>query len=191
MKRVGRPVRIGLPQRVMPIAGPAIVRRVVHHGGAHRVEFDVALAGKQIGLGLNQGGFVAAVPQGAGAAVGLAPAQGLENVHRPAIGDTIRECLSINHDGVVDTDHHMPTQRPMFVEHVIGKAGGDLVDRAQDVGDRPGGHCDRPVLQLREEPVKMLRHLNNRHGVQPNRTEYTGGKLLPRHCQDSPRSSDT
>jgi hypothetical protein len=48
-------------------------------------------------------------------AIQLAPTQGLENVNRPAIGDTIRECLSIDHDGVVDTDHHMPTQRPMFV----------------------------------------------------------------------------
>lgn len=85
----------------------------------------------------------------------------------------------------------MPTQRPMFVEHVIGKARGHLVDGAQDVCDSPGWYRNRPVCQLREEPVEMLCHLNNRHGVQPNRTEYTGGRLLPRHCQDSPRSSDT
>ena len=84
----------------------------------------------------------------------------------------------------------MPTQRAVFVEHVIGESRGDLVDRAQHLGDRAGRHRDRAVLELREEPVQMLRHLHRRHGVQPNRTEYTGGKLLPRHCQVSPRSSD-
>lgn len=106
---------------------------------------------------------------------GLAPAQGRENVYSPPIGDTIGECLSVNHDGVIDTEHHMPAQRAMFVEHVIGKARGDLVDCAQNFGDRAGRHRNRPVLQLRKEPVKMLRHLNSRHGVQPNAPNRSAG----------------
>ena len=44
--------------------------RIVHHGGTHRIELDVALTTKQIGLGLDQGRFVAAAPQSTGAAVG-------------------------------------------------------------------------------------------------------------------------
>lgn len=63
-------VRAGLPQGVMAITGPAVVGRIVHHGGTHRIEFDVALTTEQIGLGLDQGGLVAAVPQSTGAAVG-------------------------------------------------------------------------------------------------------------------------
>src|SRR3569832_1871131 len=56
---------------------------------------------------------------------GLAPAQGRENVYSPPIGDTIGECLSVNHDGVIDTEHHMPAQRAMYVEHENNKARGD------------------------------------------------------------------
>jgi len=33
---------------------------VIDHGGANRIEFDVALAGEQVGLGLDERGFVAA-----------------------------------------------------------------------------------------------------------------------------------
>ncbi len=62
--------RVGLPQRIMAIARPAVVSRVIDHGSAHGVELDVALASNQVGFGLDQRGFVAAVPQGAGAAVG-------------------------------------------------------------------------------------------------------------------------
>ena len=46
------------------------MNRIVHHGGTHRIELDVALTTKQIGPGLDQGRFVAAVPQSTGAAVG-------------------------------------------------------------------------------------------------------------------------
>ena len=35
-----------LGESVGPIAGPTIVGRVIDHGGAHGVEFDVALASK-------------------------------------------------------------------------------------------------------------------------------------------------
>jgi hypothetical protein len=101
----------------------------------------------------------------------LAPAQSLENVDSPIILNTIREGFSIYYYAVIDTEIHMPTQRPMFIEHVIGEARGDLVDRVQDLGDRAGWHRNRSVLQLRKEPVKMSRHFNSRHDVQPNRTE--------------------
>jgi hypothetical protein len=101
----------------------------------------------------------------------LAPAQSLEDENTPIILDTIRECLSIYHHGVIDTEIHMPTQRPVFIEHVIGESRGDLVDRIQDLGDGAGRHRYRAVLQLRKKPVKMSRHYNRRHNVQPNRTE--------------------
>jgi hypothetical protein len=52
----------GLCQCIAAIAGPAIVGWVVHHGGAHGIEFDVALAGKQVGFGLDEGGLIAAIP---------------------------------------------------------------------------------------------------------------------------------
>lgn len=71
-----RQVRVGLPQRVMAITGPAVVGGVIDHGGAHGVEFNVALAAKQIGFGLDQRRLVAAIPQGAGASVG-----GVDVVH--------------------------------------------------------------------------------------------------------------
>lgn len=63
-------VRVGLAQGVVAITAPAVVGRIVHHGGPYGIEFDVALATEQIGLGLDQRGSVAAAPQDTGAAVG-------------------------------------------------------------------------------------------------------------------------
>jgi hypothetical protein len=39
---MGREIRVGLAQGVVAVAGPPIVRRVIDHGRAHRVELDVA-----------------------------------------------------------------------------------------------------------------------------------------------------
>lgn len=120
----------------------------------------------------------------------LTPAQGLENVNSSVFLDTVRECFSVYQYGFIDTDIDMPAQRPMFIEHVIGKARGNLVDSVQNLGNRACRHRNFFVSQIRKEPEKMLCHFDVRHDVQPNRTEYTGGKLLPRHCHVSPRSSD-
>lgn len=49
IKRMRCQIRVGLPQRIMAIAGPAVVGWVVDHGGANGIEFDVALASKQVG----------------------------------------------------------------------------------------------------------------------------------------------
>ena len=43
---MGCQIRTGLPKSVGAIAGPAIVGRVIDHGGAHGVGFDVSLASK-------------------------------------------------------------------------------------------------------------------------------------------------
>lgn len=73
----------GETKGIAAIAAPPVVCRVIDHVGAHRVEFDVALAGKQVGFGLDEGGFVAAVPQCAGAAV-----DGVDVLHvTPTDGD--------------------------------------------------------------------------------------------------------
>lgn len=61
-ERMGRQISIVPAKGVVAIAGPAVVGGIIRHGGAHRIEFNVALAGQQIGLGLYQRGFVAAVP---------------------------------------------------------------------------------------------------------------------------------
>ena len=58
------------PLPVCAIAGPEIVSRVSHHAGSYRVEFDVTLAGHQVGFFLDQAGSEAAFPQGAAAPVG-------------------------------------------------------------------------------------------------------------------------
>lgn len=82
IERVRREMRVGLAKRVVAVAAPAVVCRVIHHRGAHGIELDVALAAEQIGFGLDQRGLVAAVPQGSTATVGgvdvlhVAPAQG-------------------------------------------------------------------------------------------------------------------
>jgi hypothetical protein len=44
-KRMLGDAEVGLPQSVVPVAGPAVCGGVVHHVGAHGVEFDVAHAG--------------------------------------------------------------------------------------------------------------------------------------------------
>jgi len=60
----------GLAEPVGAVAAPAVVRRVIDHARPYRVEFDIAHGGQQVGVGLYQRGFVAAVPEGAGALLG-------------------------------------------------------------------------------------------------------------------------
>lgn len=64
-------MRVGLAKCVVAVAGPTVVCRIIHDHGAHGIELDVALAAEQVGFGLDQRGLVAAVPQGAAAAMVL------------------------------------------------------------------------------------------------------------------------
>ncbi|MFB1489984.1 MULTISPECIES: hypothetical protein [unclassified Thiocapsa] len=64
--RVRRHQRVRLAERVGPVAGPAVKGGVRRQAGAHGIQLDVTVAQQQVGFGLNQGGFVAAVPEGAG-----------------------------------------------------------------------------------------------------------------------------
>ena len=66
---MGRDDRVGLAEGVAAVAGPAELARVGDHVGAHGVEFDVALAGEKIVLGLDGAGLVTAFPEGAAALV--------------------------------------------------------------------------------------------------------------------------
>ena len=50
--------------------------RAFDHPRAHRIEFDVAITGQQIVLGIHQTGFVASLPERAGATVA-----GIERAH--------------------------------------------------------------------------------------------------------------
>ena len=63
----------------MPIARPGIIRRVGDHGRPDWVYLDVALAQQEIRLGLHQGGFVPAVPEGS-----CAPVAVVDVLHVPA-----------------------------------------------------------------------------------------------------------
>lgn len=51
------------------MTGPTVVARSVHHAGAHGIEFDVAVAGEQVGAAVDQCGFEASFPERAGALV--------------------------------------------------------------------------------------------------------------------------
>src|SRR5260221_10409139 len=88
-ERMRREPVIGLSQCIGAIAGPAVMRRIVHHGGSDGIELDVALTSQQIGFGLHQRGLIAAIPQRAGAPVAavdvlhIAPAEGNDQLrHR-------------------------------------------------------------------------------------------------------------
>ena len=45
---------IGLTQGIGAVAVPAIMRRVINHGGAYRMELDIALAGHKVGVGMDE-----------------------------------------------------------------------------------------------------------------------------------------
>jgi hypothetical protein len=45
---------VALSQRVYTVAAPTVVRRVVHQGGTHGVELDIALAQQSIDVFLHQ-----------------------------------------------------------------------------------------------------------------------------------------
>jgi len=94
---------VHLPQRVAAIAAPPIVRRLVDHACANRVELDLALAGQQIFVGLHQRGFVPAVPERAGASIRFVE---VLNVAPP-------EC----HD---ESDHGLARRRREQQMHMIG-----------------------------------------------------------------------
>src|SRR5260221_3888563 len=88
-ERMRREPVIGLSRCIGAIAGPAVMRRIVHHGGSDGIELDVALTSQQIGFGLHQRGLIAAIPQRAGAPVAavdvlhIAPAEGNDQLrHR-------------------------------------------------------------------------------------------------------------
>jgi len=78
---VRREQGIPLALRVGAITGPAVVGGVFDYAGADWVELDVALAGEQPGLLLDQTGAIAPFPERAAASVGpvdvlhIAPAQ--------------------------------------------------------------------------------------------------------------------
>ena len=58
-----------LTLRVGPVARPAILARMFHHAGPHRIQLDVALTRQQIVLLLRQTGAETPLPQASGAAV--------------------------------------------------------------------------------------------------------------------------
>jgi len=73
---------VALSQGMVAIARPAVMRRIVDHRRPYGVELNVSLTGQQVGFGLDQRGFVPAIPQSAAPTVGgvdvlhVAPPQG-------------------------------------------------------------------------------------------------------------------
>lgn len=75
-----------LPQAVVPVARPFVLAGIIDHAGAQGVEFDVAHAGQQVGVSLDEAGFVAAFPQAAGAfvvAVDVLDVAAANGLHEP------------------------------------------------------------------------------------------------------------
>jgi hypothetical protein len=68
--------RVRLAERVRPEAGPAVESGIPYQAGAHGVKLNVKLTEGQIGFSMDQRGFVAAVPEGAGTITG-----GVDLVH--------------------------------------------------------------------------------------------------------------
>src|SRR5471032_10297 len=62
---------VGFQSRVVGVAGPRIRSGIGSQASADRVEFDIAAAGHEIFIRIDQRGFVASLPQGAAAAIFL------------------------------------------------------------------------------------------------------------------------
>lgn len=140
VQRMGRDDRVGLAEGVASVAGPAVLPGVGNHVGAHGVEFDVALAGEQIFLGLDGTGFVAAFPEGAAALVvavdvlDVAPAERLHELGgafgRPRCDEQMDV---VGHEGVSVDDAAPVGSRflePMevAVAVLVGKEAGLAID---------------------------------------------------------------
>src|SRR5690606_28626076 len=97
----------------------------------------------------------------------LTAAQSLKDKHRIVFLNLVGKGFSVDHNGVVDAQLHMPAQGAMFIQHIIGKAGGLLVDGEQNLGDRAGRYPEGAVLQLWEEPVEVRCHFNCGHSAEP------------------------
>lgn len=63
--------RVVTPEGVGCMAGPRVVGRIGAHARANRVELDIAVAAQQVGVAIDEGGFVAAFPERARAAVAI------------------------------------------------------------------------------------------------------------------------
>ena len=61
--------RRGLPQCVMVVARPGVVGGITGHVSSDGIEFDVAVAGEQIAVGIDQCSLEASFPQRAGAPI--------------------------------------------------------------------------------------------------------------------------
>ena len=59
----------GLPQRVVVVARPGVVGRIVGHVGSDGIEFDVTVAGEQIAVCIDQCSLETSFPQRAGTTV--------------------------------------------------------------------------------------------------------------------------
>lgn len=116
---------VRFPQSVMPVARPAILRGIIRHVCAYRVQFDVAHAGQQVILGLYHARFESAFPQATGAVVAavdvlhIASADGLHQ-----FGDAAR-----HRDGHAGGIHQKPIKVDEFmlainsaIEYARGKS---------------------------------------------------------------------
>ena len=101
VRRVRPNQRVRQAQCVACKARPPVVAGVRHHPRAHRIEFDIAVAAQQVGLVIDQAGFVTAFPKGAGAAIAVvdvahvAPAQRLHHARHQSAGDRRHQQMDV------------------------------------------------------------------------------------------------
>lgn len=73
--------RVRLPPGVPSVGRPAILVGCSDHAGGNWIHLDVAIAGKQVVIGIDQAGLVPALPQRAGAAIALVDIKHVISAH--------------------------------------------------------------------------------------------------------------
>lgn len=154
IQRMRRDEPVRLAEGVAAVAGPAVLAGVGDHVGAHGVEFDVALAGEKIVLGLDGTGLVAAFPEGAAALVvavdvlDVAPAERLHEAGGPVGGAGRDEQMDVVGHEDVGVDDAAPVGS-RFLEPVevavivlLGEEAGLAIDASLDEVLRNSGKLD-------------------------------------------------
>lgn len=102
---------------VVPITRPVVFLGSAHHLRPHGVEFNVAHAGEQVAIGLNEAGAMAPFPESAGAAVFLvdvlrvATAHDLHRIrHRGVVARCDEKVDMIGHEAI-SVNGHPVTER--------------------------------------------------------------------------------
>ena len=187
IERVGCYEWTGFTEGIGAVTGPTVLLGNFDHGGANRIELDVALAGEQIGFLLHNAGPVAAFPEGAAALINPVhildiplPQAFHEHACAGGLGGSEQQVYMVGHEhiGMDDAIAHVAVFLEPFqittIVFVGKKAGLAIVAALDDMQRDVGGGESRSSWHDDYLPL-IFGVIQEKTGTKPqNRNRKTG-----------------